>query len=165
MPGSPVTRRIHPGEEAEVCRLVERIFSEFVAPDFPPEGIAEFLSFASPAAMAERRAAGQVILVAEQAGRIVGMLELRGFAHISLLFAETPGQGIGRALYGEALRICRERPEATGRMRVHASRYSVPIYRKLGFEAEGPGCTENGITYVPMWRASSAGRACSASVV
>ena len=150
MIGALIIRPIHPGEEADACRLIDRIFARFVAPDFPPEGIAEFLRFANPAAMAERRAAGQVILVAEQAGRIVGMLELRGFDHIPLLFTETPGQGIGRALYEEALHICRERPEATGRMRVHASRYSVPIYRKLGFEAEGPECTENGITYVPM---------------
>jgi hypothetical protein len=40
--------------------------------------------------------------------------------------------------------------EAAGQMRAHASRYDVPFYRRLGFEAEGPEGTENGITYVPM---------------
>ena len=150
MPGTLIVRRIRPGEEGEVCRLVERVFVQFVAPEFPQEGIDEFLRFAHPAAMAQRGAAGQVVLVAEQAGRIVGMLELRGFAHVAMLFAETPGRGVGRALYEEALLMCRGRAEATGEIRAHASRYAVPIYQKLGFDAEGPDRTENGITYVPM---------------
>jgi predicted GNAT family N-acyltransferase len=145
-----IIRRIRPGEEGEVCRLVELIFRQFVAPEFPPEGIDEFLRYAHPAAMAERRAAGQVILAAEKAGRIVGMLELRGFAHVAMLFAETPGRGVGRALFDEALRMCRVSHEATGQIRAHASRYAVPIYRKLGFEPEGPERMENGIRYVPM---------------
>ena len=150
MPRTVIIRRIRPGEEGEVCQLVERVFEEFVAPEFPQEGIDEFLRFAHPGAMAKRCAAGQVVLVAEQAGRIVGMLELRGFAHIAMLFAQTPGRGVGRALYEEARLICRGRAEATGHIRAHASRYAVPIYQKLGFEAEGPERTENGITYVPM---------------
>ena len=145
-----IIRRIRPGEEGEVCRLVERVFGQFVAPEFPQEGIDEFLRFAHPAAMAERCATGQVVLVAEHAGRIVGTLELRGLAHIAMLFAETPGRGIGRALFDEALRICRGSTAATGQIRAHASRYAVHIYRKLGFEAEGPERTENGIRYVPM---------------
>lgn len=145
-----IIRRIRPGEEGEVCRLVERIFGQFVAPEFPREGIDEFLRYAHPTAMAERRAAGHVILVAEQAGRIVGMLELRSIEHIAMLFAETPGRGVGRALFEETLRICRVSHEATGQIRVHASRYAVPIYQKFGFEPEGPERTENGIRYVPM---------------
>jgi hypothetical protein len=95
-------------------------------------------------------AAGQVVLVAEQDGHIVGMLELRGCAHIAMLFAQTPGRGIGRALYEEALRTCQKSAEAAGQMRAHASRYAVPFYRRLDFEAEGPERTQNGITYVPM---------------
>ncbi len=150
MTGTLGIRRIRPGEEPEVCALVERVFGRFVAPGFPREGIEEFLRYAHPAAMARRRAAGEVVLVAEQDGRIVGMLELRGFAHIALLFSETPGRGVGRALFEEAVLICRGRAEATGQIRAHASRYAVPIYRKLGFQSEGPERTENGITYVPM---------------
>ena len=145
-----IIRRLRPGEEGEVCRLVERGFGRFVAPEYPQEGIEEFLSYAHPAAMAERCAAGQVVLVAEEAGRIVGTLELRGFAHIAMLFAETPGRGVGRALFEAALRMCRGSSEATGQIRAHASRYAVPIYRKLGFEPEGPERTENGISYVPV---------------
>jgi len=145
-----VIRRIRPGEEVEVCRLIERVFGQFVAPEFPPEGIDEFLRFANPSAMAERCAAGRTILVAEQSGRIVGTLELRGFAHIAMLFAETPGRAVGRARFEEAMRTCRSSTEATGQIRAHASRYAVPIYRKLGFETEGTERTGNGITYVPM---------------
>lgn len=150
MTGALVIRRIRPGEEGEICGLVERVFSQFVAVEFPQEGIQEFLRYAQPAAMARRCAAGQVVLVAEQGGRIVGMLELRGAAHIALLFVEVPGRGIGRALFEEALLICRSHAGATGQIRTHASRYAVPIYEKLGFGVEGPERTENGITYVPM---------------
>jgi GNAT superfamily N-acetyltransferase len=150
MANEPTIRRSRPGEEAEVCRLVGRVFGKFVAHEFSQEGVDEFLRYADPVAMARRCAEGHVVLVAEQDGRIVGMLELRGFAHIALLFAETPGRGVGRALYEEALLMCRDRAGATGQIRAHASRYAVPIYRKLGFEAEGPERTENGITYVPM---------------
>jgi GNAT superfamily N-acetyltransferase len=143
-------RRMRPGEERAVCDLVERSFSRFVAPDFPPEGVREFRRFADPVAMAARREAGEVVLVAEQDGRLLGMLELRGAGHIALLFAETPGQGVGRALYREAVQVCRHRSDATGEIRTHASRYAVPIYTRLGFESEGPEKTENGITYLPM---------------
>ena len=150
MASALIVRRIRSGEEVEVCRLVERVFGQFVAPEFPPEGVEEFLRFADPTALARRCAEGQVVLVAEQAGHIVGMLELRGFAHIAMLFVRKPGHGVGRALYEEAVRVCRASDAATGEIRAHASRYGVPIYRKLGFQAEGPERTENGITYVPM---------------
>jgi GNAT superfamily N-acetyltransferase len=143
-------RQAKDGEEPEICALVERIFDEFVAPEFPREGVDEFLGYAHPDAMARRRATGQTILVAEQDDRIVGMLELRGFAHIAMLFVGSHGRGVGRALFEEALRICRDHPEGTGEIRVHASRYAVPIYQRLGFAAEGPEQTEHGITYVPM---------------
>lgn len=150
MTGALRIRRIRPGEGVEVCRLVERAFRQLVTPELPQEGVREFFRSANPAAMADRCAAGQVVLVAERGGRIVGMLELRGFAHIALLFSESSGQGAGRALFGEAMRTCRSHARAPGQIRAHASRYAVPIYRKLGFEAEGRERTEHGITCVPM---------------
>jgi GNAT superfamily N-acetyltransferase len=153
-------RCMRPGEEGEVRALVARVFNEFVAPDFPPEGVGEFFRYARPEAMAERAKAGDTVLVAEDRDRLVGMLELRGLDHIAMLFVETQGRGAGRRLVERALQICREGAPELERVAVHASRYAVPVYRRLGFEAEGPERTENGITYLPMafrFRDASAG--------
>jgi predicted GNAT family N-acyltransferase len=139
-----------PGEEGAVCALVARVFDAFVAPDFSPEGIQEFYEYAQPHAMARRAKAGGRVLVAEEGERIVGMLELRGVDHIALLFVETTGRGIGGRLVEQALRICSDDESRVQTVRVHSSRFAVPIYSKLGFEAEGPERTENGITYLPM---------------
>ncbi|MEW6211822.1 MAG: GNAT family N-acetyltransferase, partial [Acidobacteriota bacterium] len=150
MTAGVLIRLMRPGEEQEVCALVARVFNNFVAAEFPPKGIEEFYRYAQPDAMAQRSKAGDTVLVAEKEGRIVGMLEMRGFDHIAMLFVETQGQGIGRELVEQALKICRDRAPGIEHVRVHASRYAVPIYRRLGFEAEGPERTENGITYLPM---------------
>jgi hypothetical protein len=34
-----------PGEEKHICDLVLRVFDQFVAPDYPEEGIQEFKSY------------------------------------------------------------------------------------------------------------------------
>ena len=149
MTGRVSVRCMLPGEEGEVCALVARVFNEFLAGDFPPEGVDEFFRFARADAMAQRSKAGGTVLVAEEAGRLAGMVELKGFDHIAMLFVETHGRGVGRQLVERALEICRRGP-AVERVSVHTSRYAVPIYRRLGFEAEGPERTENGITYLPM---------------
>ena len=143
-------RYMKQGEEGEVCALAIRVFDKFVAHEFPPEGIAEFLRYAQPAAMAERSKAENTVFVAEEADHFVGMLELRGFGHIAMLFVDTPGRGVGKKLVQQALEFCRKRAPGVDAIRVHASRYAVPIYSKMGFEAEGSERTENGITYLPM---------------
>jgi predicted GNAT family N-acyltransferase len=78
------------------------------------------------------------------------MLELRGSDHIAMLFVDDRGRGVGKALVERALQMCKEETEGLEEVKVHASLYAVPIYSKLGFKAEGPEQTENGITFVPM---------------
>jgi predicted GNAT family N-acyltransferase len=138
------------GEEQEVCALVARVFDEYVAGDFSHEGVQEFYRYAEPIAMAERIQKGDKVLVAEEDGQILGMLELKGADHIAMLFVDDQGRGLGRALVERGLQLCKEGTEGLEQVSVHASLYAVPVYRKLGFEAEGPQRTENGITYVPM---------------
>lgn len=146
----PRIRLMDEGEEPEVCALVARVFDDYVAGDFSPAGVREFYRYAEPRAMAERRRAGNSVLVAEEDGRLLGMLELQGPDQIAMLFVDDRGRGLGRALVERGLQLCREQAVDLEHVRVHASLYAVPIYRKLGFEAEGPRRTENGITYVPM---------------
>jgi len=157
-----VLRRIRPGEEAETCALVRRVFDEFVAPELAAEGVAEFHAYARPEALRERLSDGHVVLVAELAEssrpavpvppvrRVVGALELRHFAHVSMLFVEVRGRGIGRALLARGIALCREHDPERRRITVHASSSAVPVYEKSGFRASGPERIVNGIRYVPM---------------
>lgn len=123
---------------------------EYVAGGFATEGVEEFYRYAEPSALSERSREGNKVLLAEEEGQILGMLELMGPDHIAMLFVDYRGRGLGRALVERALQLCREETEGLEQVSVHASLYAVPIYRNLGFEAEGPERTENGITYVPM---------------
>jgi GNAT superfamily N-acetyltransferase len=145
-------RPLNPGEEGVVCDLVARVFKQFVANDYPADGVEEFFRYSNPAAMALRREAGELILVAQAGSEIIGMLELDQPDQLSLLFVETAGHGVGRRLVEQALEIWRTRAPGGERVRVHASRYAVPFYRRVGFTEEGPETTENGITYLPMVR-------------
>lgn len=143
-------RLMRSGEEHEVCALVARVFRTHVAGDFSPEGVQEFLQYAEPAAMAARSRKGDRVLVAAEGGRILGMVELMMPDHIAMLFVEDRGRGLGRVLVERGVDLCRQADPGLERVRVHASLYAVPVYRKLGFLAEHPERTENGITYVPM---------------
>jgi GNAT superfamily N-acetyltransferase len=146
----PRIRFMDEGEEQEVCALVDEVFDAYVAGDFSPEGVREFYRYAEPRAMAGRCREGNRVLVVEEEGRLLGMLELQGPDEIAMLFVDDRGRGLGRALVERGLQLCREQVEDLEAVRVHASLYAVPIYRRLGFEAEGPRRTDNGITYVPM---------------
>ena len=65
------------GEEVEVSNLVARSFNEFVAPDFPEEGIDEFFTYANPRALRKRSEGSCFVLVAESDGVPAGMIEVK----------------------------------------------------------------------------------------
>lgn len=142
-----------PGEEAQICALVERVFNQFVAPDYPEEGVQEFYGFANPQAMQKRAVPGQIVLVAERAGQLCGMIEMRQFEHIALLFVEQQGQGIARALLDLAIQECRKQHPALSRITVNSSPFAEKVYRHLGFLPSSPAQTLHGITFIPMLRA------------
>jgi len=138
------------GEEAQVCALVERVFREFLAPDYGPEGIHVFFEFANPQSMAQRAGPEQVIVVAEQGAEIVGMIEMRGCDHIALLFVSHRRQGIAKELLRRAVQECRHREPEVRRITVNSSPFAEPIYRRMGFAATGPVQEKKGILFVPM---------------
>jgi GNAT superfamily N-acetyltransferase len=137
-------------EAGEVCALVDRVFSEFVAGDFPPEGVRAFGAYNSPGPLSRRCDGDHFCLVAESDGRIAGMIEMRDHSHVSMLFVEERGRGLGRALLERALAVCRERNPGLETVSVHSSRFAVPFYGRFGFRTIGPERTKGGITFVPM---------------
>lgn len=145
-------RPLLPGDEEAACALVRRVFNAFVAPDYEPEGVAEFLRFADPQQMRARASQGSDILLAWVGASLVGVLELRSGDHISLLFVDTifQGRGIARALVEAAIALGRQRIPGLAVVSVNASPNSVMVYEHLGFAPTGPKQTRDGIAFIPM---------------
>lgn len=145
-------RFMRPGEEAEVCDLVERVFNELVAPDYGPEGIAEFFRFCNPPALAQRAGPEQVVVVAEEGAELVGMIEMMRNDHIAMLFVRHRGQGIAKELLRMGIMECHRRRPEVRQITVNSSPFAEPVYRRMGFNATGPLQKTKGIIFVPMAR-------------
>ena len=145
-------RFMRQGEEGRVCALVERVFNEFVAPDYSPEGVEEFFKFADSAALRERAGEHRIVLLAEEGTELAGVLEARDCSHISLLFVERKflRKGIATELVRLAIRECRKRLPDLRSVTVNSSPFAVPAYRKMGFLETGPSREVSGIIFVPM---------------
>ncbi len=145
-----VYRSMKPGEEEAVANLAERVFSQFVAPDYSDEGVREFLRYAAPDQISQRLQAGHFLLVAEEQGELVGLIEMRHCEHVAMLFVARQGRGVGRELVHRAIARCRRDSSGIARVTVHSAPGAVEIYAHLGFQTAGPEQTENGIRFVPM---------------
>jgi hypothetical protein len=138
------------GEEGRACALIEKVFNEFVAPDYGQEGVDEFFKFANPQAMAGRRGPEQVVIVAEKDGDIVGIIEMRNSNHIALLFVSCRGEGIAKRLFKRAVKECRKRHPDLKTITVNSSLFAEPVYTRMGFMTTGSVQKKNGIIFVPM---------------
>ena len=131
----PILRTMNPGEEVEVSNLVARSFNEFIAPDFPDEGIEEFFRYSNPRALIKRSEGNHFVLVAEAEGTIAGMIEIREMKHVSMLFVDKAFQrrGIGKELLRAALDRIKAGSRPPRKVTVHSSRFALPFYESLGF--------------------------------
>lgn len=152
MSTSTKIRTMDPGEETAVSNLVATTFQHDVAPHYAQEGIHEFLAYANPSALQDRQSRNHIILVASQNESIVGVLELRDYCHVSLLFVEPSQQrqGVGRLLMNEALRSIRAHHPETKEVTVNSSPNAVEAYKRFGFQTTGELQVKNGIGFVPM---------------
>lgn len=144
-------RKIEPGEEQQVCLLVKRVFGEFVAPLYETDGVEEFLRYVDPDRMVNRLIGNHFVLIAEKGGNLLGVIEIRDFNHVSLLFVagNAHRQGIAKRLLEEALEICKSKIDLSD-VSVNSSPNAVEAYEKLGFKVEGLEQLENGIRFIPM---------------
>jgi len=122
------------------------------APSLSAAGIATFGSVAAAEAFGARLHGDNHILVAEQDGRVVGVIELKEGRHLAMLFVDPSyqGQGIGHALFDAVLPQVRE-PVLT----VRASLNAVPTYLRYGFVLDGDVGEFNGLVYQQMVRAAA----------
>jgi ribosomal protein S18 acetylase RimI-like enzyme len=145
--------RMRQGEEKAVSDLVWSVFEEYEAKDYSPQGIAEFRSFIEPELLRRRFAQdGFFLLCCKEGEQLAGVLAVRDFSHISLLFVakEFQRRGIARRLLELAIEQCRSLDGSLDALTVNSSRYAVGIYEKLGFEKTSPELEKNGIRHTPM---------------
>jgi len=140
------------GQEIMIHNLIKKVYDEFVAIDYIDEGNRFFYDWIEPSAIAKRQVNKENLWVAINDSEIIGMIEIRNNNTISLLFVdkEYQRQGIAKKLYQESLKVCRQRDPDLDKFYVHASPYSIPIYKKLGFVETSGMQEENGIKYLPM---------------
>ncbi len=145
-------REIKSGEEAKACQLVMDSFSEFVAPDYSEEGVNEFSKYIDSQLMQKRLANNHFVLVALDEDVLVGMVELRNYKHISLLFVKKKYQhrGIATRMLELAVNKCMKHDANTELIEVNSSPFAVGIYEKLGFVKISDEQLKNGIRFTPM---------------
>jgi GNAT superfamily N-acetyltransferase len=145
-------RLMEPGEEERVRDLVLRVFDEAVAPLFPEQGVREFTTYVQMEQLRTRSLADHFVLLALAEGEIVGMIEMRGCRHVSLLFVDGRFQrrGVARELLQQAMEACRSRGMEPMEVTVNSSPNSVQVYERLGFRATAPEQQFNGIRFTPM---------------
>lgn len=140
------------GFEYEINQMIRRVYDEFVAPDYSDEGNLYFYEWIKPENIAERQKENRNILIAKVDNKLAGMIEIRQNNRISLLFVDKQYQkhGIARQLFERSLKNSLINDPDLNRYFVHASPYSIPVYKKLGFIETSEMMIQNGILYLPM---------------
>lgn len=143
-------RDIHQGEEEAACTMILRSFDEFIAPGYSEDGRDEFKRYVNPDFMRERLKHGNFIILALFGETIIGLIEVRTYNHISLLFVEKEWhrRGVAKRLLELSIERCKINNNGLKFIEVNSSPYAVPIYEKLGFFQVGEQRLENGIRYI-----------------
>ena len=136
-------RRIREPELPAAMDLCWRVFQEFEAPDYPPEGVEAFYTYISNTEQVKCLTA----FGAWERHQLLGVVAAEG-SHIALFFVDPAvhRQGIGRRLFQTYL-------SAGGWdcVTVHSSPYAVEVYRHLGFSPTAEEqLSPDGIRYTPM---------------
>lgn len=136
-------RRLAPEEYPAALELCWRVFLEFEAPEYAPEGVATFRASLDD----EERTRRLDFYGAFDGEQLVGVLCMRQPQHIGSFFVDAAyhRRGIGRRLF-EAMRQDYENQVFT----VNSSPYAVEIYRRLGFVPTDVEQLTDGLRYTPM---------------
>ena len=134
----------------EISDLVKRIYLKYNSKIDTEEGIKNILIFISAENMRLRFfIEGALMLAArDENKKIIGVIELRNFEHISLFFVDDKyfKLGIGKKLFEEAKNIF-----GGEKYSVNASDYGLEFYKKLGFiQITDSIKIEKGVHFYPM---------------
>jgi len=149
---------INPAQSDEATGLqafIRRVFDEAVAPHYSDRGKQAFYLYIESSAIVERLKANHWILKAENPGELLGVIEIRNNAHLSMFFVspEHQRQGVGRQLLAAAITKILQSDRNLKRLTVNASPNSIQAYRALGFSAISAEKEMNGIRFTTMEKA------------
>ena len=140
----PKIRLYRPGDEAAVAQLAVAGFEQSIRQYYSEEGVAAFLAYIFPAAIAERQRNGCQMAVAELEGKIIGAVELL------FVLPEFQCCGIARRLLTRAVTLLKKARPEVKLLTVFAAPGAVEAYRHLGFLPDGAEREESGIRFFPM---------------
>ena len=146
-------REIKQEELSETLDLVRKVFDEFEAPYYSEEGVASFYAFIDMDNMSEQYTNGSLYFYGCFVDNIlVGMIAVKDFVHISLLFVDKQyhKQGIARNLFDHIIQVCREKNPCLKVITVNSSPYAVEVYHKFGFFDVSSEQVVDGIRFTPM---------------
>lgn len=149
-----VVRKLEANELADVLELTWRVFEEFEAPDYGPEGESTFyqeiiqgVDFHKACQNGTNRMWG-----AFAEGTLAGIVVLRGKSHLSLLFVdkEYHRMGVATALLQAVVDEQRKIYPNLHRITVNSSPYGKVFYRQFGFQNTDAEQVVHGIRFIPM---------------
>ena len=145
-------RKIDESDINKAYLLVSSIFNEYVAPLYSEEGKEEFNRFIDPRQLNEKIKTDSFILAAEIESEIIGVIGIRDWSHIFLLFVNGDYQrrGIASLLLNEALKLCKSGNHNLKNITVNSSPNAVKAYERMGFIATSDEQLTKGIRFVPM---------------
>lgn len=142
-------KRMQRADLVEAMKLTERVFMEFDAPDYSPEGTKNFLEFIYIDNIYTLFDNGQLHCYGYYIqNQLVGIIATTGLNHICLLFVdrEYHRQGIATKLFTEILKYRTNDQQIT----VHSSPYAIPVYSHWGFVASSEEQLVDGMRFTPM---------------
>jgi len=145
-------RPAYRNEWDDAMALAWRVFMQFEARDYSPEGIESFQDFITDSMLYRMFLMGEYqLFAAYEKERMIGMISLRNQTHISLLFVDARyhRRGIGKQLIqyvGDYV----AREEGHDFITVNAAPYAVGFYHRVGFSDTDVRQYNDGIWYTPM---------------
>lgn len=135
----------------QALKLVWEVFLEYDAIECSLEGVEEFKRFLDYDSITGQLRTGMLRFWGYWEEELLGVIALRNYNHICLLFVKSQfhRQGIARRLFDTAKHASMQQPNVE-HITVHSSSYATEAYRRLGFVDTGPKQVKNGITYTPM---------------
>ena len=103
-------------------------------------------------ALTERLKSSSFVLTARSGANLIGIIEIRDYDHVALLFVRPlfQTQGVEKTLLRQAVDICSKSHKDLEKITVNSSPNAVAAYEKMGFAATDAEREVNGIRFRPM---------------
>ena len=139
-------------ELEETMKLVKRVFDEFEAPYYTIEGIENFYKFANYDNIKKQLNKNMKIFIMKDDNKIVGMIAVKDYSHIALLFVDKKyhRKKIATKLLEEAKFYCRKNNKNIKEITVNSSICGIKFYHAKGFKDTDALQKIDGIIFTPM---------------